>query len=188
MLPLSLSIYMYYLHLHLYLYLHFYFHFLKNIRYLIINNCIEFNLIKNRKLNNFYGVRYYSTINKLNWGVNYLNIGLIFLNKDILHPDYVAGLADAESTFTISITKDNRVRKSSKISNKDIYYVHPSFAVSLNINKFLDCGIISENNKYIQLKVSKFEDIKSKIIIIFATYSMHGIKQLNYLDFCKILD
>ena len=57
-----------------------------------------------------------------------------------------------------------------------------------NISKFLDCGAISSNQKYIQLRVTKFEDVETKIIPFFKNYPMHGIKNLNYLDFCKIME
>jgi hypothetical protein len=53
-----------------------------------------------------------------------------------LHNEYVVGLSDAEATFTISVTKDNRVRKASRRSSdtsRTIYSVHPSFAIFLNI-------------------------------------------------------
>lgn len=57
-----------------------------------------------------------------------------------------------------------------------------------NISKFLNCGVVSEKQKYIQFRVAKFEDIKSKIVPFFEAYSMHGIKNLNYKDFCGILE
>lgn len=56
------------------------------------------------------------------------------------------------------------------------------------IAKFLDCGAISSNQKYIQLKVSKIEDIDKKVIPFFRNYPMHGIKNLNYQDFCQIME
>ena len=41
----------------------------------------------------------------------------IVVKKDSkLHNEYVVGLCDAEATFIISVTKDNRVRKSSRRS------------------------------------------------------------------------
>lgn len=47
-------------------------------------------------------------------------------------PQYLAGLSDAESTFTVSVSKDNRARKTSRRSSSDrkhIYSIHPSFAI-----------------------------------------------------------
>jgi hypothetical protein len=51
-----------------------------------------------------------------------------------LNPWFITGFSDAESTFTISITKDNRARKTTRRidSERKIYGVHPSFAISLN--------------------------------------------------------
>jgi len=59
-----------------------------------------------------------------------------------------------------------------------------------DIFKFLNCGAISSNQKYIQFRVTKFEDVETKIIPFFKNYPMHGIKHLNYLDFCleKIME
>jgi hypothetical protein len=51
------------------------------------------------------------------------------------------------------------------------------------ISKFLNCGAISCDEKYLQLRVTKFEDVETKIIPFFKNYPMHGIKNLNYLDF-----
>jgi hypothetical protein len=50
------------------------------------------------------------------------------------YPYFISGFCDGESTFTISITKDNRERKTSRrlVQNREIYSVHPSFAISLN--------------------------------------------------------
>lgn len=59
-----------------------------------------------------------------------------------LHNEYVVGFSDLlrkEASFTLSITKDNRIRKSSRRTsdtNRVIYSVHPSFAISLNIKDF----------------------------------------------------
>ena len=55
--------------------------------------------------------------------------------NNALHNEYVVGLCDAEATFTISVTKDSRTRKTSRSlhSSRTIYSVHPSFAISLNI-------------------------------------------------------
>ena len=52
-----------------------------------------------------------------------------------LHNEYVVGLCDTEATSTISVTKDNKIRKSSRRSSDNfriIYSVHPCFAISLN--------------------------------------------------------
>jgi hypothetical protein len=59
----------------------------------------------------------------------------IHISPEKIHPYFITGFSDAEATFTISVTKDNRERKTTKRidSNRIIYGVHPSFAISLNI-------------------------------------------------------
>lgn len=63
-------------------------------------------------------------------------------DKIKLDPFYVAGLSDGEATFTISSTKDNRKRVTYRrvklkegvaIRRGDIYALHASFSISLNI-------------------------------------------------------
>ena len=56
------------------------------------------------------------------------------------------------------------------------------------IAESLGCGIISSNDKYVSLKVAKFEDIRTKIIPFFKEYPMIGIKNLNFEDYCIIMD
>jgi hypothetical protein len=56
---------------------------------------------------------------------------VVVKGSNALHNEYVVGLCDAEATFTISVTKDNRKRKSSRSldNSRTIYSFHPSFAV-----------------------------------------------------------
>jgi hypothetical protein len=65
-------------------------------------------------------------------------------SKDF-NPYYLVGLSDGEATFTISIAKDNRERKTERrLNERENYSVHPSFAISLNIkDKDLILGLQS---------------------------------------------
>ena len=53
-----------------------------------------------------------------------------------LDPFFVTGFSDGESSFTISISKDNRKRKTnrrlSRSKSCELYSVHPSFSIGLN--------------------------------------------------------
>nr|QID02884.1 endonuclease [Orbilia oligospora] len=66
-----------------------------------------------------------------------------------LNSQFITGLADAESTFTISITKDNREIKTNRrlLNNIDqeIFSIHPSFAISVN---FKDYDLINKLHSY----------------------------------------
>lgn len=103
-----------------------------------------------------------------------------------LHNEYVVGLSDAEATFTVSVTKDNRVRKSSRRSSdssRTIYSVHPSFAISLNIKdlhliqslqSFFGIGKIKQDlkNNAIVFYVNSVEDLINVIIPFFKSHPL----------------
>lgn len=117
-----------------------------------------------------------------------------------LHPDYVAGLCDGESTFTISISKDNRIRKSSSISNKSIIFnVHPSFAISLNIKdiqliyslqSFFCVGNIKHDSKNnaVTFYVNSVEDLIDAIIPFFKDYPLLTQKWADFILFEKAVN
>lgn len=49
----------------------------------------------------------------------------------------------------------------------------------------MNCGAVySHSENAFVFKVGKFVDINKKIIPIFKAYSIQGIKQLDYQDFC----
>jgi hypothetical protein len=86
--------------------------------------------------------------------------------------------ADAESTFTISIAKDNRVRKTARRLRENIFSIHPSFAISLNIKdkdlilklrSFFGCGNIKQDKCHdaIVFYVNSIKDLIEVIIPFF---------------------
>jgi hypothetical protein len=97
--------------------------------------------------------------------------------KQQLNPYFLTGFSDAESTFTVSITKDNRSRKTTKRidPNRTIFGVHPSFAISLNkkdsdllqkIHSYFKVGNIKNDtkNNAIVYYVNSFQDLTNVII------------------------
>jgi len=113
----------------------------------------------------------------------------VLINKGIRDGNWLAGFADGEGSFYIRIKEASSAKSINRVSFffsisqsiRDSDLIH-------DISKFLDCGAISSNQKYLQLRVTKFEDVETKIIPFFKNYPMHGIKNLNYLDFCKIME
>lgn len=114
-----------------------------------------------------------------------------------LHNEYIVGLCDAEATFTISATKDNRIRKSSRRSSDSsrvIYSIHPSFAVSLNIKdsnlihslqSFFGVGKVKQDksNNAITYYVNSLEDLLNVIIPFFSKYSLLSQKYADFILF-----
>lgn len=55
------------------------------------------------------------------------------------------------------------------------------------IANHLKCGgVYSHSKNAFAYKVANFKDIRQIIIPFFKTYSIRGIKQLDFQDFCKI--
>jgi LAGLIDADG endonuclease len=55
--------------------------------------------------------------------------------------------------------------------------------------KYIGCGKIykkGSEKQVVELIISKFSDIINIIIPLFTNNSLHGIKQLNFIDFCKV--
>jgi hypothetical protein len=102
-----------------------------------------------------------------------------------LNPYWITGFSDAEGTFTISVTKDNRERKTTKRidSNRKIFGLHPSFAISLNIKdrniiyslqSYFGVGKIKNDfkNNAIVFYVNSIKDLQNVIIPFFEKYPL----------------
>lgn len=102
----------------------------------------------------------------------------------------MAGFVDGEGSFYVRL-KDATENVRSKNRVSFFFSITQSIRdekLMTLIAESLGCGIISSNSKYISLKVAKFEDIRTKIIPFFKEYPMIGIKNLNFEDYCIIMD
>ena len=54
--------------------------------------------------------------------------------------------------------------------------------------KYLNCGCIIINRTRVDFRVTKFNDIKNIIIPLFTKYQIHGLKALDFADFCKVTE
>jgi hypothetical protein len=50
---------------------------------------------------------------------------------------------------------------------------------------YFNCGTISKSRESFVYRVEKFSDIQNKILPFFNKYQIQGVKQQDYLDFCK---
>lgn len=57
-----------------------------------------------------------------------------------------------------------------------------------NLVTYLNCGTTWAQGEYTSYRVTRLEDIKSKIIPFFKQYPLQGIKRLNFEDFCEIME
>jgi len=115
----------------------------------------------------------------------------IILTKIIPEPNWLTGFVSGEGCFLIKISKSN--------SHKIGYQVWLEFSITQHerdkklmwlISKYLGCGKIYKDSRprspVCYFRIIKFKDIQNKLIPFFEKYPLIGVKQLDYLDWCKV--
>ena len=105
-------------------------------------------------------------------------------------PDFnwISGFVSGDGNFFVDIFKSS--------SNKIGYQVKLRLSITQHsrdkqlleiIALYLDAGIINihSENAFV-FKITKFADLTEKIIPLFEEYSIQGVKQLDFLDFCEV--
>lgn len=102
---------------------------------------------------------------------------------------WLAGFTDAEGCFLINLTPSK---------TKVGYQVCLVFSIGQHIRdqallililEFLGCGTLYKHSENaVVIMVYQFQDIVIKIIPFFKKYRMHGVKGLDFADFCKAAD
>lgn len=109
--------------------------------------------------------------------------------KKIDNPNWLAGFVDGEGCFSVetSTTRANQA-----------FYTIIKFSVSQHVRdealltqfiNYLGCGRIVKMSKRpdsVIFVVSKFRDVKEKIIPFFNKYSLVGVKAMDFRDFCEV--
>lgn len=123
--------------------------------------------------------------------------------KALLNPYSITGFCYAESTFTISLTKDSRERKTTRRRGQDkdreIFSVHPSFALSLNIKdkdlidslqSYFGVGRIKQDISHsaVVFYVNSVEELLAVIIPFFDKYPLITQKRSDFLLFKKAVN
>jgi hypothetical protein len=109
--------------------------------------------------------------------------------ESIAHPNWLVGFVDAEGCFYVNINKSK-----SKIG----FQVKLAFSISQHsrdelllsfISNYLGCGNLEKPSTRLtqaSLVTYKLSDIYEKIIPFFTKHPLHGLKLLDFNDFCKI--
>lgn len=113
------------------------------------------------------------------------------LDQKIKDAQWLAGFTEGEGSFYIRIKDAKTKRSINRISFFfSIVQSTRDSQLIFKLSKYLNCGTVSTSamKKYIQYRVTKFEDIKFKIIPFFKKYRMQGIKRFNFEDFCQVME
>jgi LAGLIDADG endonuclease len=129
-----------------------------------------------------------SQIVKLNFS-HIIPVNRSFINTyNIPDPQWITGFVNGEGTFDLKIYK----------SKTNIgYAVQLRFRITQHdrdtklievLKRYFDSGVIEKHTQFsaVTLVIVKFVDIIEKVIPFFELYPLMGIKQTDYLDWCKI--
>jgi len=112
-----------------------------------------------------------------------------FINIDY---NWIAGFFfSGDGCFSISIYKFNKYKIGYGITFQIAFSQHSRDEVLFNsIKRVLRCGNIIKYPKRsaIVIKISNFKDTYYKLIPLFNKHKIIGIKSLDYLDFCKVVE
>jgi hypothetical protein len=110
--------------------------------------------------------------------------------QGIQDPSWLTGFVDGEGFFYVKSLKNKRY--SSGFNVTMVFSISQHVRDEALLTKFIDylgCGRIeraSTRPDIVNFSVSKFSNIKEKVIPFFQSCSLHGIKHMDYLDFVKV--
>jgi len=115
----------------------------------------------------------------------------LIVSKNIPDSNWVTGFTTGEGNFDITIrdSKSHILGYQVQLRFKITQHVRDIELMKLLI-KYLGAGKIYKETKtsIVSLTIYKLSDITNKIIPFFSKLSILGVKQLDYLDFCKVVN
>jgi len=109
--------------------------------------------------------------------------------QDIPDPSWLAGFVCGEASFYVKLAKNKRYSTGFNVTLVFSMSQHiRDEALLTKLIDYLGCGRIeraSTRSGEVNFTVSKFSDIKEKVIPFFHSYPLRGIKHRDYLDFVK---
>ena len=110
-------------------------------------------------------------------------------NQKIKDPNWLVGFSSAEGCFFIHVYPDSRYVTGFQV--KLVFEISQHIwdeIIMRSLVEFLKCGVIFKNREAIYFRVTKFHDITDKIIPFFKKYRIHGVKALDFADFCQVAE
>ena len=116
----------------------------------------------------------------------------IVSGQDIPHPNWLIGFVDGEGFFYVKSLKNKNYSTGFNVTM--VFSISQHVRDEALLTKFIEylgCGRIekaSTRPNGVNFSVSKFKDIKEKVIPFFYSYPLQGIKRMDYLDFVKVAE
>jgi len=107
-------------------------------------------------------------------------------NPIILNPQWVVGFVSGEGSFLIQIFKaKTKSGEATKLIFTITQHVRDQQLMESLIT-YLDCGNLARGRDAVDIRVTKFSDIKDKIITFFIKYPIIGNKLKDFQYFSKV--
>lgn len=105
--------------------------------------------------------------------------------NNILNPNFVTGLTDAEGCFLILSPKNNKTNSKVYFSLKyKISMLNNEVELLKMVKSFFDCGVLRQNkNGTTDFEINDFSSLKIVLIPHFLKYPLRGTKYLDFLSF-----
>lgn len=102
-------------------------------------------------------------------------------------PNWIAGFTEGEGCFFVNLYNAPVSRLGKEVKLKFTIAQHGRDRELMNsLIKYFNCGKLYSNGSCFYFTVSKFDDINNKIIPFFVKFTLIGVKNSNYKDFCKV--
>ena len=113
----------------------------------------------------------------------------LVINKKIKDPNWLVGFSSAEGCFFSHVYPNSRYATGFQV--KLVFEISQHIwdeIIMRSLVEFLKCGVIFKNREAIYFRVTKFHYITDKIIPFFKKYRIHGVKALDFDDFCQVVE
>lgn len=110
-------------------------------------------------------------------------------DQKIPHPEWLAGFASGEGTFSIKATK-TKSKLGFKLSAWFRISQHSRDKELLScLISYLECGVLVKDNRgpAVEYSVYKFSDVSGKILPFFITHKILGVKAQDFLDWSRAI-
>ena len=106
-----------------------------------------------------------------------------------IDPYWLAGFTSGEGSFMVKITASKTHSVGFQVTLVFVIGQHKRDEKLLKLLiEYFDCGNIYKNGDAFDFRVSKFNDIIKIIIPFFLQYPIHGVKALDFKDFCLVAE
>jgi hypothetical protein len=113
----------------------------------------------------------------------------IIIRENIPDPNWISGFASGEGNFTIKISKGtNKIGYRVQLKFRLVQHIRDKLFMQV-VNKYFNTGNIYKYSEksVVVLEIFNFSDIVNIILPFFDKYPILGVKQLDYLDWCKVV-